>query len=404
MNPSPLDASSNNPPVSRFWREWLGNSLQFPVLNILLEVLVSDPLYALIAPNLIGLLVASILQAWVLSRWQAMENPRRLLGNLIGPAIFTALGLSLTGPDFLQVPNHIAYWGFSLLFGLIQSIQTGRRQWLRTFLVLAESILRGVMVVVMNYILYARLDPTASMRIPDFLLDAGRLFIALATLMLGLNIGMANLSTQRALELAQEMSRRLKTYAAWLFGRDDQGQGLEYPATPGVKRQERIILVMNIRGFTRWSEARQPEETISLLNRYYQTVEATLNQYHAHKFQLRAAEVLAFFSRIDDELEAALKLRLQINALLKRQGLSAGIGLHLGPVVEGWMGGKDVKVMEIVGEAVNIARAIESDAGPGELLVSETMRIAIGNTFRAGPKRLAAIQERSEPMVIYPLE
>ncbi len=404
MKPSPLETGSNTPSASRFWQEWLGHSLHFPILNILLEVLVSDPIYYLISPNLVGLLLASALQAWALSRWQGMDNPRRLLGNLIGPATFTAIGASLMGFEFLSAPNHIAYWVFGLLFGAIQSMQPTARNWLHALFVLGEALLSGAMVAVMYYILHARLDPVATMRIPNFLLEPGNLFVVLAFLLLGLYSGLANLSAWKSLGLAQETKRKLMIYADWLFGRDPQGGVIEVPPAQAVKREERIILVMEIRGLAQWGEARQPEETVSLLNRYYQTAEATLNQHHALRIKYRAGEALALFERVDDALEAALKLRLQINALLHRHGLGVGFGLHSGSVLEGWLGGKDVKVMDVVGEAVEIARQVEANAGPGELLVSESMRIAIGTTFRAGPKRVTPIWGRDEPIVIYPLE
>jgi len=402
MKPPSFDAHAHT--ASRFWQEWLGNSLLFPILNILLEVLVSDPIYYLISPTLVSLLLASALQAWALSRWQGMENPRRLLGNLIGPAAFTAAGASLQGIEFISAPNHIAYWIFGLLFGIIQGMQPAARKRLRDIFVLGEALLRGTMAAAMVYILHARLDPINTMRIPNFLLEPGNLFVVLAFLLLGLYSGFADLSARRSLGLAQEISRQLKVYAAWLFGRDTQGRVIEFPTAQAVEREERIVLVMDIRGLARWSEARQPEETVSLLNRYYQTAEATFDQHRALKLKLRAGEVLALFDRVDDGLEAALKLRLQINALLHRHGLGVGIGLHSGSVVEGWLGGKDIKVMDLVGETVETARQIELNAGPGELLVSETMRIAVGTTFRAGPKRFLPIQGRDDPVVVYPLE
>ena len=199
MDTTPLVPNSSAPKASRFWREWLGNSLHFPILNILLEILVSDPIYYLISPNLVGLLLASGLQAWALSRWESMANPRRLLGNLIGPATFTAIGLSLQGTEFLSAPNHIAYWVFGLLFGIIQGVRP-KTNWLHAISVLGEALLRGVMAAVMVYILHARLDPIATMRVPDFLLEPGHLFVVLALLLSGLTAGFWNLAASHAQE------------------------------------------------------------------------------------------------------------------------------------------------------------------------------------------------------------
>lgn len=399
MNTTPLVPNSSTLQASRFWREWLGNSLHFPILNILLEILVSDPIYYLISPNLVGLLLASILQAWALSRWERMANPRRLLGNLIGPATFTAIGLSLQGTEFLSAPNHIAYWVFGLLFGIVQGIRP-KRNWLHAVSVFGEALLRGVMAAAMVYILHIRLDPIATVRIPDFLLEPGHLFVVLALLLSGLTAGLWSLAASRA----QETQPNLHAEPGRAWKRGSQEQVVESPASQTAQREERIILAMDIRGLTHWSEARQPEETVSLLNRYYQTAEATLNRHQTLKIILRTGEVLALFDRVDDGLQAALKLRVQINALLHRHGLGVGIGLHSGPVVEAWLGGRDVKVMDVLGDSVEVARNIEANAGLGELLVSEKMRIAIGATFRAGPKRFLPLPGRDEPVMVYPLE
>lgn len=396
MNATPPLPNSSIPHLSRFWREWLGHSLHFPILNILLEVLVSDPLYYLLSPNLVGLLLASSLQAWVLSRWETMENPRRLLGNLIGPATFTAIGVSLQGTEFLSAPNHVAYWVFGLLFGFVQGGLRTQNTWLHAVFVFVEALLRGAMAGAMFYILHVRLNPTETLRIPDFMAQPGNLFAVLVFLLLGLTTGFYRLTANPSQETQPNHRAGQK--------RNLQEQASKARANQAAQWEERIILAMNIRGLTRWSETRQPEETVSLLNRYYQTAEATLNQYGVLKFKLRGGEVVAFFSGVDDGLEAALKLRLQINALLHRHGLGVGIGLHAGPVIEGWLGGKDVKAVEAVGNSVEIARSIEANASLGELLVSEKMRIAIGATFRAGPKRFLSLRDQDEPVAVYPLE
>jgi class 3 adenylate cyclase len=171
-----------------------------------------------------------------------------------------------------------------------------------------------------------------------------------------------------------------------------------------LKRLERTILFMDIRGFTRWSESRPPEDVVNMLNRYYQTAEATLNQYAVIKIKFSADEVLAIFPTVDDGLQAALKLRLQINQLLGRHGLGVGIGLHTGPMVEGLLGSKDVRFYDVIGDTVNTAKRIESSAISGEVLISDAVRIVIGATFRAGPKRYVTVKGKEEPVVVYPLE
>ncbi|PWH13504.1 MAG: hypothetical protein DDG60_10230 [Anaerolineae bacterium] len=377
-----------------FWQEWLGNALYFPLLNLLGEILLTDPLYYLLSPACLGLIGASLLQAGALVRWPK----RRMLGNLIGPAIFTVIGLSLYGIEFLAVPNHIAYWVFGLLLGLMQTYQTINTKWLRAIFLFGEALLHGITAATMYYLFHIRLDPITTLYIPDFLAEPGHQFATLTLLLLGAMTSLRYLPAAAKNKVEDTQPSRKKA----------QKRSPEAPAEvappPLLWREERMLLVINLRGLTHWSEAHQPEETASLLHRYYQTTEATLRQHGALKLKTRAGEVLAFFNQVDDALQAALKLRLQINALLHRHGLSAAIGLHSGLVSAGWRNEQEQNALDEIAEAIEIVRAIEASAAPGELLASEKTRLAIGATFRAGPKRFLTIAGRDEPITIYPLE
>lgn len=368
---------------SPFWQEWLGNALYFPLLNWLLEAVISDPVYALLSPAGLGLLGASLLQAGALVRWPE----RRTFGYLIGPGVFTGIGLALYGTAFLSVPNHVAYWVFNLVLGLLPPYQTVSN--------LFRALAHGLLAASMYYLLHLRLDPTTLPRIPDFLADPAHRFVALALFLLGV------LSSGRTLMPASD-EETAKTQPT--RKRQALPPRLEEKSLPTVKREERVILVMNLRGLSEWSETRQPEETISLLHRYYQTAQNTLEQHGALAIQTRGGEVLAFFGNVEEALSAALKLRLQIGALLHRQGIGVGLGLHTGKILWGNVPGQGELRPDEVGEAIDTARGIEAAAAPGELLASETARLAIGATFRAGPKRSLPLPGREQMVIVYPME
>jgi adenylate cyclase len=73
-------------------------------------------------------------------------------------------------------------------------------------------------------------------------------------------------------------------------------------------------------------------------------------------------------------------------------------------MVEGLLGSKEIKFYDVIGDTVNTAKRIEARAGVGEVLISEAVRIALGTTFRAGPKRQITVKGKDEPIIIYPLE
>lgn len=378
---------------ARFWQEWAGNALYFPLLNLLLEAVLSDPFYALLSPTGTGLLAASLVQAAALVRWPK----RRLMGSLLGPGLFTAIGVSLYGWGFLSAPNHTAYWVFSLVNGPLHAGPDSPPGWQRTLSNLLSALTRGLAAAAMYYLLHIRLDPAAALRVPDFLAEPGHRFAALALFALGAMSGWAaeRLPPPAGMEQTQP-TRRLKPAA-------ERAPAPE-AALPGLHRETRIVLVMNLRGLAAWSEAHQPEETLSLLHRYSQTAASTLAQHNVLAMRERAGEVLAFFGEVENALQAALKLRLQINALVRRQGLSAGLGLHTGTVLTGLPPEQAALHADEAGEAIETARGIEAAAAPGELLVSEPVRLALGATFRAGPKRLLSLPGREDAVVVYPME
>jgi len=53
---------------------------------------------------------------------------------------------------------------------------------------------------------------------------------------------------------------------------------------------------------------------------------------------------------------------------------------------------------------VNTAKRIESAARSGEVLISENVRNAIGQSFRTGVKREISVKGKANPVITYLLE
>src|SRR5512141_2211691 len=93
---------------SRYEQELFRNTGQFPIANLLLELLLEGPAIFL-APDIYTLIGAMLLQAWVLTRWANSPAPRRFLGNLVGPAAYSVVEAGFEGWAFFTTPNHVAY-------------------------------------------------------------------------------------------------------------------------------------------------------------------------------------------------------------------------------------------------------------------------------------------------------
>ncbi len=388
---------------TRFFQELFGNSWHFPIANILLEFLLEGPSRFLVDPALYSILTAGAIQAYFLSKWSREDRPgRRFLGNLIGVTIYTIIE-SLLEPGFFSSPNHLAYWVFSLVMGLMQALNMVLPVRLADVAGVAEDIFRIALIPAMYAIFEMKSNPTQTTSFGVFFSDTSHWYISILVLLIGLNLGLSNMMARYYLNLLRKTSSQLRTYSEWLLGRDLLGKIIEDPLALQLQRHDRAVLFMDIRGFTAWSEPRSPEDVVSLLNRYYQATEAILAQCRVIKFKFSADEVMVIFPTVDDGLQAALKLRTHIGHLLGRQGLGAGIGLHVGPVIEGLLGGKDVRFYDVVGDTVNTAKRIESSAAAGELLISESVRIALALTFRVWEKRQVTVKGKEEPLTVYPM-
>ena len=70
-------------------------------------------------------------------------------------------------------------------------------------------------------------------------------------------------------------------------------------------------------------------------------------------------------------IRAAIDLRAKTEQVLAAYGLSAGIGINGGVLIEGVIGSRHKKAYEVIGDPVNVASRICKAAQGGEILVSD---------------------------------
>jgi adenylate cyclase len=403
--PAPLEARLTGSFASRMLLELFGNSAVFPIANVLLELLAAGSYASYLAePDLYAIAFASLAQAYALTAWQHTARRHRIAGNLVGPAIYTAVETWVEGARFFMAPHHIAYWCFSLAIGLLQAGGSRVPPRVGAALVLAENVVRSSILFFMYAIYELRADAPAAFSPGAFFADRSHVFIALAVLLLGLSAGLANLTSERYLALVRQTSAQLKLYSEWLLGRELLNQAFVDPSALALTRRERAVLFMDVRGFTRWSEAQPPEAVVDLLDRYYRAAESALARHATVKVKLSADEVMAVFGSARQAVAAALELRRDTAQLLSGFGLGAGIGIHVGPLVEGLLGSAGVKFYDVIGDSVNTAKRIESAAAAGEVLVSQACRDALGPELAVGPRREISAKGKDAPVPVYPVD
>lgn len=395
--PSTLEARLAGTRAGAVREEYLSNSAYFPIANILLEFLHEGWQKFLKSPDPYTLLVTGFVQAWFLGAWRHEGRPRPFLGNLIGPAFYTVVEGIQEGGRFFTAPHHGAYWAFSVAIGLLQEIRlrSGSAR-VRAGALLAENVTRAAIIVVM-YAIFEAFDQPANLTVAGFLADSSHVFIALALLTLGLVIGVAQVTSEGYLALLRATAAQLKRYSELAMGRRVLERAVEDEASLAPTRRDRTVVFLDIRGFTAWSERQAPEEVVHMLNGFYAATEAAVAPHGPIRIKYTADEALLVFAAPGPAIAAARAIREALAPHLAPFGLSAGFGIHGGPVIEGLLGSESVKAFDVLGDTVNVAKRLCDGAAGGEILVSgETPFVGVAGA----PVRELRVKGKARPLLV----
>ena len=237
--------------------EFLRNSFHFPLSNILLELVIEGPQHYFSSIDFFASLVAPAIQAVYMGRLAHRNEPQPLIGNLIGPLIYTAIDYAGSPDNYFLMPYHYAYWGFAFAIGIIQHLRLIYGERMQFPLILAENMVRSSILATMYWIIERITEP----KYQDTMLffqNKSHIFILLALLFLSIVVGLDDARTQRFLIILRDTAHQLGTYSRWLLGTDMLSLAFTSPASLSLSRRDRSILFMDIRGFTLWSEQQSP--------------------------------------------------------------------------------------------------------------------------------------------------
>ncbi|MCR9135677.1 MAG: HAMP domain-containing protein [Alphaproteobacteria bacterium] len=166
----------------------------------------------------------------------------------------------------------------------------------------------------------------------------------------------------------------------------------------GGERRRVAILFADIRGYTAFSEGREPEEVVAVLNSYFQTISDIVADNHGDIDKFVGDEIMALFvgsNMTKHAVECAIAIMNAMKKMTTESGvnLRIGIGIHVGEVVFGAMGSSQRKDFTVLGDHVNLAARLCSAAGPDETFVT---RDVIDDL----PEKLVEEAESLEPISV----
>ena len=143
------------------------------------------------------------------------------------------------------------------------------------------------------------------------------------------------------------------------------------------------VLFADVRDFTSLSERVPAEAVVRLLNTYMSRMSAVLTEYGGFLDKFIGDGIMAFFEPQDETDNEAFRavacaraMRRELSemneecAFPEGQTVAMGIGINSGEVVAGNIGSPDRMDFTLIGDNVNLAARLESNAKPGQVLVS----------------------------------
>jgi len=165
---------------------------------------------------------------------------------------------------------------------------------------------------------------------------------------------------------------------------------------PGGERRSVSVLFADLRGYTSLAEELPPHEAMVVLNTYLAEMIRAVYDHGGTVNQILGDGVMSLFGAPIDypdharrAVSAALAMQrlvgnVQIDGHASVQ-LQMGIGINSGEAVVGHIGSDQRMDYTAVGDAVNLAARFEQNAGPGQVLVTQSTYEQIAELFEVHP-------------------
>jgi class 3 adenylate cyclase/CheY-like chemotaxis protein len=191
--------------------------------------------------------------------------------------------------------------------------------------------------------------------------------------------------------------------------------GLAADATLAEQREVEVtVLFSDIRGFATLSERLGTREIAEVIGRHLGAMAEVVTEHGGTIDKFQGDAVMAVFGApvpMPDHAARAVTCALAMQARqaeLNAQGwdvpevdrLDVGIGLNTGTVIAGAIGGGGRLEYTVIGDAVNIAQRLQSEAAGGEI-VAAASTVAACEDIQASPIGMRAVKGREEPVEVF---
>ena len=222
---------------------------------------------------------------------------------------------------------------------------------------------------------------------------------------------------KKTVRVVSEERRVIKDMFSRYISQDVMTNLLESPDKINLGGDKRIATVFfaDIRGYTSFSEKREPERIVDVLNEYFSQAVDNVFKHKGYIDKFIGDCIMAVWGvpMLPGKSDAlnAVSCALAIQEMVRSRSrkffkndasrLRIGIGINTGPLVAGNLGSEQRMDYSVIGDTVNLAARLENIAEADEVIISEETRKHLGEKFRLEEKPLVRVKGKEKPVQIY---
>ena len=179
----------------------------------------------------------------------------------------------------------------------------------------------------------------------------------------------------------------------------------------GGSEKEVCVLFADIRGFTALSEKMEASKVVYVLNNYFQSMIDVIFKHNGTLDKIIGDELMVLYGvplKTNNDPQNAVKSAIEMlfsldnfNKKMKSEGLpklEIGIGINFGNVVSGNIGSDQQMNYTVIGDNVNLAARLCSNAKPGEIIISNSVYNFLDNKSKFVKAEPLSVKGKSKPI------
>ncbi|MFQ5864585.1 MAG: adenylate/guanylate cyclase domain-containing protein [bacterium] len=173
--------------------------------------------------------------------------------------------------------------------------------------------------------------------------------------------------------------------------------------------QEVAVFFSDVRNFSSVAEKLNPEEIVKLINIYFDLQTRIIEKHHGIVDKFMGDQIMAIFqgeNMADNALRAAVDIQKQLRILnheRKAKGevaLEMGIGINNGSAIMGHMGSTHRMDYTVIGDVVNVAARLCSQAQAGQIITSLELARKVNGSYPTTRLKSISVKGRSKSVKV----